>query len=163
MSPDRGHSIARADLSDRAIARFWGYVQKAESCWMWRGIRSGCGYGTIRIRNRTRLAHRVSYVLHFGGLAQHVCVLHRCDVQLCVRPAHLFLGTQLDNRRDASAKGRTAKGERVAQSRLRESDVREMRRLFAQGAPVRYIASRFEIDPSHAYRIRSGLYWNHIA
>lgn len=35
-------------------------------------------------------------------------VCHACDVPCCVRPAHLFVGTAVDNRQDAIRKGRVA-------------------------------------------------------
>lgn len=50
--------------------------------------------------------------MHFDPIPDGLDVCHRCDNPPCVRPSHLFVGTSLDNRRDAAAKGRTARGER---------------------------------------------------
>ena len=54
---------------------------------------------------RMQLAHRVSYEMQFGPLAE-MCVLHTCDTPLCVNPSHLTAGTQLDNIADMHAKHR---------------------------------------------------------
>ena len=53
----------------------------------------------------------MAYFLHYGINPGLLSVLHRCDNPPCCNPAHLFLGTALDNAIDMSQKGRAATGE----------------------------------------------------
>lgn len=102
--------------------RFWAKVRKGapDECWQWLGAKSALGYGSIIAGSRytgdsgPRHAHRVSWELTNGpippGEGYHgTCVCHRCDNPSCVNPAHLFLGSQLDNIADRHAKGRSAR------------------------------------------------------
>lgn len=86
--------------------RFWQRVRKTETCWLWTGYRNDNGYGQVGFNGHVRLAHRVAYTLAFGIIPEGMDVLHHCDNPSCVRPDHLFLGTQLDNIRDRDTKGR---------------------------------------------------------
>lgn len=72
-------------------------------CWRWRGKSK---YGTVWRDGRNHFVHRVSYELHYGPIPLGMFVCHHCDTPGCIRPTHLFLGTQQDNIRDAVAKGR---------------------------------------------------------
>jgi hypothetical protein len=45
-------------------------------------------------------------MLAHGPIPPGLQVLHRCDIPPCVNAAHLFLGTQADNIKDAAAKQR---------------------------------------------------------
>jgi hypothetical protein len=97
---------------------FWSKVDKngpipthvpgLGKCWLWIG---GTRYGQFTFQGRNVLAHRFSYTVSVGPIPKGLQICHRCDNGICVRPDHLFIGTQLDNRRDCVAKGRTAKGD----------------------------------------------------
>jgi len=86
--------------------RFWQKVEKTDGCWFWLGARNSDGYGSFNIGNHGTGAHRIAYTLEVGNIPQGVSVLHSCDNRACVRPGHLFLGTQQDNVTDMMKKGR---------------------------------------------------------
>lgn len=78
-------------------------------CWLWQGYTSGKeGYGRIIVNGASLRAHRVSYEAFIGPIPEGMLICHKCDTPLCVNPNHLFIGSNQDNQRDASAKGRSA-------------------------------------------------------
>ena len=91
----------------RHAALFWSRVQQSPSCWEWTGHRSEDGYGTLRFNGQMQKAHRVAWQLTNGLIPDRFHVLHRCDNPPCVRPEHLFLGSNHDNVLDRHSKGRT--------------------------------------------------------
>lgn len=89
------------------VDTFWSKVRKGDGCWEWAGASNGAGgYGSFSFLGRRFLAHRFAAWLTFGDIPTGMLVCHQCDNPKCVRPEHLFLGTALDNARDAVAKGR---------------------------------------------------------
>ena len=70
--------------------RFWSYVNKTNTCWLWKGalIR---GYGNFRRGKEGNFknvrAHRFSYELVKGPINDQLD--HLCRVRNCVNPDHL--------------------------------------------------------------------------
>lgn len=113
------------------VSRFWAKVQRdgPDECWPWFGEKNNQGYGRFILwhgRSRTRiLTHRLSLQLAGAAVPDDAKVLHRCDNPPCVNPAHLRVGTQSDNMRDALKKGRLnltglELGQRLSTRELRE-------------------------------------------
>src|SRR5438034_5336909 len=90
--------------------RFWKTVLMTPTCWLWTGsIRpDGRGWTTFGRERGIILAHRLAWELTNGPIPDGIAVCHHCDNPRCVRPDHLFLGTQRDNLRDMRKKGRGA-------------------------------------------------------
>lgn len=98
-------------ISEEVIERFWSHVVKSDGCWIWTaGTYKHGGYGLISIGDRNHRTHRVAWILANGEIPEGLFVCHHCDNPPCVRPDHLFLGTNLDNMRDSNQKGRLTKG-----------------------------------------------------
>lgn len=112
--------------------QFWGKVDRHPTgCWLWTGNISVRGYGRFGAYGRT-YAHRFAASLTLDDWDPTKEACHRCDNPPCVRPSHLFTGTQKDNIRDAVKKRRLVfpearRGERNNKARLTEQNVREIR------------------------------------
>lgn len=102
--------LMRQRFNDRLAERVWSKIDQRDpaECWPWRGWLSD-GYGHIDIGSKTHKAHRVVWSLVNGPIPRGLVVRHACDNPQCCNPAHLLLGTQLDNIRDRVERGRSAK------------------------------------------------------
>lgn len=160
--------------------RFWPKVEKTPTCWLWTAGTDGWGYGVFRVYARPMKAHRFAYELEVGPIPEGHIVCHACDVPACVRPDHLFLGTNADNNRDMREKGRqrhlagedhwtrkipsrAARGDRMAAAKLTDDQVREMRaRYAAGGVSQQALAGAFGIHQTIVSRIVRRKAWRHI-
>jgi len=102
---------ARKHWSEGLLERFNKRINKTDYCWIWIGKsttgKSHGEYGTFWDGNRIVLAHRFSLEQSLGReLKKGMKVLHHCDNSICVRPDHLYEGTQGDNMKDAYKRNR---------------------------------------------------------
>lgn len=69
--------------------RFWQYVNKTDTCWIWFGAQNGKGYGSFRTGATHVLPHRFSYELLVGPIPAGLQIDHLCFTPRCVNPKHL--------------------------------------------------------------------------
>ena len=147
--------------------RFWDKVRIGDGCWEWMASRISSGYGQFRVSTKSvdRGAHRMSWRLaNDSDIPKGMCVCHRCDNKICVRPSHLFLGTTQENVADRVGKGRSGKrfGTDNASSKLSELEVVKIRRLHSEGNTQTDIAEMFGVTRTCVKKIIIREIWKDV-
>ncbi len=174
-----------ADGIRRLRERHQSHVDRSggpESCWPWMAQRKE-GYGVVYGRRDGRwrwvgYAHQFA-VAFDSPIPDGQCVLHRCDNPPCCNPAHLFLGTQVENIHDMCRKGRDrhlrgrenypgmhpehAQGERNGNAKLTAEKVAEIRRRAAAGETKAALSREFGVSDVHVGCIVSGKAWRAVS
>lgn len=171
-----------------AEERFWEKVYKNgpilkhmdSPCWIWVGSRNGAGYGTFWDGNWYTMAHKFSYLIHYGKAKDGQIICHECDNPPCINPEHLFSGTLKDNTQDMIKKGRLnppigfrhraytkpetiLMGEKSPASKLTDKEVIEIRERYkAGGISTRKIAKIYGVTGGTIQAIIKRKTWKHI-
>jgi hypothetical protein len=171
-------------IDPELIRKFWKRVIKTSNCWLWIGACRPDGYGHFWIgRNGIGnvRSHRFSFMLENGKITSGLNVCHKCDNPTCVRPGHLFEGTDYDNVQDCVRKGRHGHGtlgaprgklngmhthpesrpigEKNHFSKLKEEQVRQIKRMLADKMSHSAIAAKFSVSRGLVSMISSGKRW----
>ena len=148
--------------------RFNSKFTETSGCWEWLGSLDKDGYGIFwdaEAKANVR-AHRYAFERKHGPLGD-LQACHSCDNPSCVRPDHLFAGSNSDNMNDKAAKGRTLgfasmKGEDHTQAKLTEEDVVVIKTRLRGGHKQKQIAKDFGVDSSVISRISTGKIWKDV-
>lgn len=148
---------------------FWYLIDVAEGTkpWIWQGPVGGHGYGEFSWNGRKVLAHRASYLVHFGDIPNGMIVRHESDLPLDCNPANLILGDNRDNHHDRMRRGITTRsalrGSNNPSARLTELEALEIKRLYLRsGMNQKEIAEKFSVARSLVSMIASGKAWRHL-
>lgn len=156
------------DSSAEAFVRFMNMVSRGEKlsdCWSWTGNRPGGLYGHFSVgTDKTVKAHRWIYQHVYGKIPNGLIVRHKCDNPPCVNPLHLEVGTHKDNQQDKIKRGRGAdrRGTKHPLAKLKDDDVREIRRLAACKVTQAELAERFGVRRGQIGKIIQRINWRHI-
>lgn len=171
LDEDGVHGAGR----EQWIRVFAHRVEMSDSgCVLWKAACTRLGYGQVgckfsRSMNAIR-THRLSFAIarHGAAIPKGMAVLHRCDVRNCVRPSHLFAGTQADNVADMVAKGRNRVvpllGVDNPAARIDDDTVRAIRKAIRDGGRSQArIATDFGISAMTVSRIKNSHLWSHVS
>lgn len=135
--------------------RFWKYVKKTKTYWLWTGGKTRGNYGTFKAYSYKMMrAHRASLIVHGIDLMPDIDVCHSCDNPLCVNPSHLWQGTRSENMQDCLQKGR-------GRAKITPKDVRKIRAI-GKIKKCSEIAKDFNLSEQSIYRIIKNKTWAHI-
>ena len=130
--------------------RFWNKVHKTDDCWLWTGRPNRDGYGQFKLDGKVWRAHQVAfYLTHLKWPDQ--CVCHTCDNPACVRPEHLFEGSNWDNMQDKMRKRRHR-----SFTYFSSDEVVLLRELYATGVSSTRISRTLEIPKATLLSMLNG-------
>lgn len=162
----------KLSMSEQQQRAFWSKVdikKSTKECWEWKGARKPKGYGNVQINKTFLTAHRVAFALANNDIPDGFLVCHICDNPSCCNPCHLMLGTQKSNAADMLIKGRqrapetAARGEDNGMSKLKSSDVVEIRKLYANKTHNQYqLAAMYNTTQPNIGAIVRREAWKHI-
>lgn len=141
-------------MDELAFERFMKNVVITDDHWFWTG-EGRFGTGSYRTK-----AHRIMYLQIYGTIPDELVVRHKCKVKKCVNPEHLELGTVAENNLDKIRDGTINRGEKVWNTKLTETQVKEIREI--QGMTHQQIADMYGIARRQVGRIRDGSRWSWI-
>jgi len=113
------------------------------------------GYGILIFDRQRFYVHRLSYELYKGTIPDNMQVCHTCDNRRCIRPSHLFLGSNKDNSDDMMKKKRN----KITGAKVSAAEVLEIRKDIR---PLAQIAKSYGISRSQVINIRQKHVWKDI-
>jgi uncharacterized protein (DUF433 family) len=162
---------------ERLEERFWAKVDKRgpHECWLWTGSNTGHPgreYGRIYVNGKRRPVAQVAWELMNGSaFPDGMMACHTCDCPQCVNPAHIFVGTMVDNLRDCVRKHRhgsvthpenQVRGERHGHAKLTERDVAVIHARYLRGGVLqRELAHEYGVTQKAISLVLNGTNWAH--
>lgn len=145
---------------------FWQKVDKSagpDACWPWTGARTSWNYGHFNSKTHGEyMAHRLAWELANGRKppagVQNGTVMHTCDNPPCCNPAHLVLGTHVENMQQMTDRGRRALATRA---KITPDQVIQIRKDYGR-VDTKALSAKYGLKRNTIYLIASGRTWRHV-
>jgi len=148
---------------ERAQERFSSKVEyNQDGCWLWLDHRDSTGRGKLKVGGRFYWASRLALIFSGQPIPQGLSVCHHCDNPSCVKPLHLYVGTQQDNMDDMVRRGRNHynQEEKNPQAVLTRREAEEIRTLYGDdGWSKKRLAGRFGVAKTTVHLILAKQTW----
>jgi hypothetical protein len=168
------YTQTRRDNPEARLPEWQGDLEKifaravdVGECWEWTGAKNEKGYGRIQTHTKAlAYTHRVVAAAMGMEIAdKQVC--HSCDNPSCVRPDHLFVGTNRDNVLDMISKGRwkappksdwadTVRSGNHHWQRFAPDVIREIKARLASGERQYLLLKEYGMSSQHMSQIARG-------
>jgi len=148
----------------------WSKVDSRDKtgCWPWLGPKNRHGYGACKWKGKNVNASRAALESSQGDIPEGMFACHHCDNRACCNPAHLYVGTPLENVQDKFARGCPA-GMMPAgihhprhTAKLSEDDVRSIRERHRGGESQSSIAREYGMSSMQMSKICRRVAWRHV-
>lgn len=139
------------------LDRFMARIERRDGplpdqCWIYnRNWSVTQPYPTISVRGKKTQVNRAMYSEVVGPIPAGLLVLHKCDNPLCVNPSHLRTGTQAENMKDRTARGRCNSSE--MNKRLSETQRRDIYYFWMAGVLLRDLSRGFDVTVPSICRV----------
>lgn len=153
----------RKRTEEEILEDFYASFEETDNgCWHWIRNTNRTGYACFKALGTIK-ANRVAWMLFYGPIPNGCNICHFCDNRACVRPSHLFMGTQADNVRDMVRKKRHMYGNRVPRALINPDIVRELRRRYIPHVvTARSLAKQFNVSEGCVRAVVNWKNWKQV-
>lgn len=129
-------------------------------------VKGARGYMTVNLYHEGRvrgfLVHRLVAAAFLGPIPPNYQVNHKDGDKTNNELSNLEVVTAEENRQHALSHGLMRVGEANPKAKLTEADVKDIRKMRAEGIAVRHIAACYDVSERTIYLACKGRTWRHV-